>query len=244
MCEFSGLDNINKMINDKVFIEAFKNTMIFLIVQVPIMLFLGLIYAALLNNPKLKFLGLYRTILFLPAVTSLVAYSIVFKLLFANDGIINDFLVNVGILDNPIMWLQDPFYAKVVIIIALIWRWTGYNMIFYLSSMQNIPSEVYEAAKVDGAGAVTTFFKITIPQLKPIIFFTAVMSTIGTLQLFDEAMNITKGGPGYATTTISQYIYNVSFVESIDFGYAAALSYTVVIIVVILSLIQKKVMGE
>src|SRR5690625_6118052 len=111
-------------------------------------------------------------------------------------------------------------------------------MIFYLSALQNIDRSIYEAAQIDGASALQQFFKITIPLLKPIILFTSITSTIGTLQLFDEVMNITKGGPGNATTSISQYIYNLSFEYTPDFGYAATVSYFVVFIIIILAAIQ------
>ena len=117
-------------------------------------------------------------------------------------------------------------------------------MIFYLSALQNVPAETYEAAEIDGANSFQKFFYITIPQLKPIILFTTIMSTIGTLQIFDEPMNLTAGGPANATLSISQYIYNQSFVYAPNFGYAATLSYVVVFIVAILALIQIKLAGD
>ena len=208
------------------------------------MLILGLVIANLLNSPKLKMRGFYRTAIFLPCVTSLVAYSILFKSIFALDGVVNNFLMALHIIQEPISWLLDPFWAKIVIIIAITWRWTGYNMIFYLAGMQNIDSSVYEAAEIDGATKFQQFTKITIPLLKPIILLTTIMSTNGTLQLFDEAMNITSGGPGNATMTISQYIYNLSFVYTPNFGYAATVSYAIVFMVAILAIIQFKVAGD
>jgi lactose/L-arabinose transport system permease protein len=148
------------------------------------------------------------------------------------------------ILSEPIQWISDPFWAKVTIIIAITWRWTGYNMIFFLSSMQNIDNSIYEAAKIDGASGVRQFFSITAPLLKPIILFTSITSTIGTLQLFDEIMNITKGGPGNATLSISQYIYNLSFKYTPDFGYAATVSYSIVVMIIVLSFLQIKLAGD
>jgi lactose/L-arabinose transport system permease protein len=197
-----------------------------------------------LNDKRLKLKGFFRTAIFLPCVTSLVAYSVIFKYLFGVDGIINIMLMKFAFIAEPIQWLTDPFWAKMTIIIAITWRWTGYNIIFYLSSLQNIDHSIYEAAKIDGASAIQQFFKITIPMLKPIILFTSITSTIGTLQLFDEVMNITKGGPGNSTITISQYIYNLSFKYTPDFGYAATVSYAIVIMIVIFSIIQFKVAGE
>ena len=179
--------------------------------------------------------------IFLPCTTSLVAYSIIFRSLFANDGLVNYVLVNLGILDKPYNFLTQPFAAKIVIILALLWRWTGYNMVFFLSGLQNIEYSVYEAAKIDGASAIQTFFKITVPLLKPTILLTAIMSTNGTLQLFDESMNLTGGGPGKSTMTLAHYIYNISFVETPKFNYAAALSVFILVSVAILSAIQMKV---
>lgn len=153
-------------------------------------------------------------------------------------------LMKLAIISQPIEWLTDPFWAKITIILAITWRWIGYNMIFYLSALQNIDESIYEAARMDGASSVQQFFKITIPNLKPIILFTSITSTIGTLQLFDEVMNITQGGPGNATMTISQYIYNLSFKYTPDFGYAATVSYVIVILIVLFSILQFKVAGD
>lgn len=241
---FTGIENYARLFKDPTFITAVKNTVIYLVVQVPVMILLALFLSVLLSDKKLKFKGLFRTAIFLPCVTSLVAYSVIFKYLFGSDGIINMMLLNISLISEPIQWLTDPFWAKITIIIAITWRWTGYNMIFYLSALQNIDQSIYEAAKIDGASSVQQFFKITIPMLKPIILFTSITSTIGTLQLFDEVMNITQGGPGNSTLTISQYIYNLSFKYTPDFGYAATVSYAIVIMIVIFSIIQFKVAGE
>jgi len=241
---FTGFDNYLRLFKDPTFLTAVKNTVIYLIIQVPVMILLALLLSVLLNEKTLKFKGFFRTAIFLPCVTSLVAYSVIFKYLFGLDGIINMMLMKVSIISEPIQWLTDPFWAKIAIIAAITWRWTGYNMIFYLSSLQNIDQSIYEAAKIDGASAFQQFFKITIPMLKPIILFTSITSTIGTLQLFDEVMNITNGGPGNATITISQYIYNLSFKYTPDFGYAATVSYAIMIMIVIFSIIQFKVAGE
>ncbi|MFC0272868.1 carbohydrate ABC transporter permease [Metabacillus herbersteinensis] len=241
---FTGLDNYARLFKDPTFITVVKNTVIYLIIQVPVMILLALFLSVLLNDKRLKFKGFFRTAIFLPCVTSLVAYSVIFKYLFGADGIINMMLMKLSFIAEPIQWLTDPFWAKLTIVIAITWRWTGYNMIFYLSALQNIDHSIYEAAKMDGASPVQQFFKITIPMLKPIILFTSITSTIGTLQLFDEVMNITKGGPGNSTMTISQYIYNLSFKYTPDFGYAATVSYAIVIMIVIFSIIQFKVAGD
>lgn len=242
--DFVGLDNYKRLFTDSTFITAVSNTFIYLIIQVPVMIMFALIISVLLNDSSLKGRAFFRTAIFLPCVTSLVAYSIIFKYLFAADGLVNMLLMKLHLIVDPIQWITDPFWAKITIIIAITWRWTGYNMIFYLSALQNIDKSIYEAAKIDGANAPRQFFNITIPMLKPIILFTSITSTIGTLQLFDEVMNITKGGPGNATLSISQYIYNLSFKYNADFGYAATVSYSIVIMIVVLAIIQFKVAGD
>ncbi len=239
--EFAGLSNYKRMLVDTTFRKALGNTFIYLIVQVPIMILLALGMASVLNNKNLKFKGVFRTAIFLPCVTSLVAYSIIFKSMFATNGFMNSMLMDLHILSEPIDWITDPFWAKVLIIVAITWRWVGYNMIFYLSGLQGIDDSIYEAAAIDGANAIQKFKSITIPMLKPIILFTSINSTIGTLQLFDESVNITNGGPANATITISHYIYNLLFKYTPDFGYASAVSYVIVVLIVVLSFIQLKV---
>ncbi|MBO0477851.1 sugar ABC transporter permease [Vagococcus sp. DIV0080] len=241
---FNGFGNYQRMLSDATFKKAFFNTFLYLIIQVPLMLFLALVFSHILNDKKLKYKGLFRTALFLPCITSLVSYSLIMKSLFSATGLVNKLLMNSHMIVEPIQWLTDPFWAKVLIIISITWRWTGYNMIFFISGMQNIDPEMYEAADIDGASKTQQFFKITIPNLKPVILFTTITSTIGTLQLFDEVQNITKGGPANATTTLSQYIYNLSFKFTPNFGYAAAVSFVIVVCIVILTIIQKKIAGD
>jgi len=236
---FGGFANIERLFNDTQFMNALGNTFIFLVVQVPIMLILALLLASALNNPKLRFRGVFRTMVFLPCVTSLVAYSILFRSMFALDGVVNKSLSFLGLASEPISWMTDPFWAKVLVIIALTWRWTGYNMIFFLSAMQNIDRSIYEAARVDGVPSFWRFARLTVPMLKPVILFTSVTSTIGTLQLFDEVANIFPGDtPFDPTMTLSLYIYNLSFRLMPSFGYAATVSYVIVVLVAVLSVIQ------
>ena len=239
---FCGLNNYIRIFNDAVFRQTLLNTFIYLIIQVPVMLLLALIMASVLNSPTLKFKGLFRTAIFLPCATSLVSYSMIFRSIFANDGFINAVLRNIGL--SPVMWFSNGWTARLVIIIALIWRWTGYNMVFFLAGLQNIDMSVYEAARIDGCSPVQSFFKITLPLLKPTILLTAIMSTNGTLQLFDESLNLTNGGPGRDTMTMSHYIYNSSFVQTPNFGYAASMSIMVLLMVAILTFIQMKIGDE
>ena len=238
---WGGLSNYARLLQDKVFHTAIINNFFYLIIQVPVMLILAIILATVLNKKDLKCKGLFRTMIFLPCCTALVSYSIIFKTLFAYDGYINTVLLNLGLISERINWLGQVSTAKVIIIIALIWRWTGYNMVFYLAGLQNIDESLYEAARIDGAGPIKAFFKITVPLLRPTILLTTILSINGTLQLFDESVNLTNGGPANSTLTMSHYIYKASFEYNPQFGYAAAMSYVIFILVAVLSFIQMKV---
>lgn len=238
---WTGISNYVRMFQDAVFMQSLKNTFFYLIIQVPIMLVLALILASMLNDKHLRCKGLFRTMIFLPCATSLVSYAIIFRSLFAVDGFVNTILMKIGFLHTGYNFLGHPMSARIIIIIALIWRWTGYNMVFYLSGLQNIEYSVYEAAKIDGASPFKIFTKITVPLLKPTILLTAIMSTNGTLQLFDESWNLTYGGPSNASITMSHYIYNMSFKYVPNFGYAAAMSYLILILVAVLAFVQMKV---
>lgn len=234
--------NYTRMLQDNIFKTSILNTFLYLIIQVPVMLVLAMLLAQLLNNRNLKFKGFFRTCVFLPCAMSLVSYALIFKSLFATQGLLNTILVNLGILEENFNFLGTAWSAKVIIIIALLWRWTGYNMVFFLAGLQNIEYSVYEAAKIDGASAWQTFWKITVPLLKPTIVMTVIMSINGTLQLFDESVNLTSGGPANSTITMSHYIYNNSFGQGVgNFGYASAMSFLVFILVAILAFINMKV---
>ena len=234
--------NYTRMLKDQLFQRSMVNTFLYLIIEVPIMLILAMLLAQLLNNHDLRFKGFFRTCVFLPCATSLVSYSLIFKSLFATEGLVNTILVKIGILETNYNFLGNPTSAKIIIIIALIWRWTGYNMVFFLAGLQNIDYSVYEAAKIDGANGWQTFWKITVPLLRPTIVMTAIMSINGTLQLFDESVNLTNGGPANSTITMSHYIYNNSFGQGVaNFGYASALAFIIFVMVAVLSFINMKV---
>lgn len=234
--------NYARMFQDKIFRRSIGNTFLYLIIEVPIMLVLAMLLAQILNNKHLKFKGFFRTCVFLPCATSLVSYSLIFKSLFATQGLMNTILVNLGILSENYNFLGNATSAKAIIIIALIWRWTGYNMVFFLAGLQNIEYSVYEAAKIDGATSWQTFWGVTVPLLKPTIVMTAIMSINGTLQLFDESVNLTSGGPANGTITMSHYVYNNSFGQGVaNFGYSSAMSFLIFIMVAILAFINMKV---
>ncbi len=233
--------NYQRLLQDEIFKLTVQNTFIYLIVQVPIMMVLALVLANLLNDRNLRFKGLWRTAIFLPCAMSLVSYSLVFRTMFSTDGLVNDMLMGLHLVDSPINWLGETGTARFVIILGLLWRWTGYNMVFYLAGLQNLDYSTLEAARIDGAGSWRTFWYVTVPQLRPMIVLTAIMSTNGTIQLFDESWNLTQGGPAYTSMTMSHYLFELSFQKNPNFGYGAALSYAILIMVAILAWIQMKV---
>ena len=233
-----GLNNYAVMLKDPIFWKSLSNTVIYLIVQVPIMVILSLILGVLVEQDFLKFRACYRIGVFLPSITALVAYAMVFKLLLNTDyGIINYVLRAAGF--RGVDWLNTVWGARFSIIMGITWRWTGYNTIIMIAGIKGIPTELYESADIDGASFWQKVMGITIPMVKPIMLFVSITSTIGTLQLFDESFILTQGGPDNATITIGHYLYNTGF-AFFKFGYAAALSYALLIIIGVLSVIQFK----
>lgn len=238
---FIGLDNYVRAIHDPLFLISLKNILVIFIIHAPIMIFLSLLLATILNSKTTKCRNAFRTGFFLPNVSNAVAFTLVFKIFFDNSGTLNEMLSKIGL--APINWLDSPFMAKVVIGIMLLWRWTGYNMVIFLASMQNIGEELYEAADVDGATKVDKFFKITVPLMKNPIIFTTIMTVSGTLGLFAESQLLTNGGPQYGTYTPALYIYNVAW-QQFDFGYASALSYILSLITIFIAIVQFGVLKE
>jgi lactose/L-arabinose transport system permease protein len=236
---FVGFQNFTRLLTDPIFWKSLSNTGIYLIIQVPLMLFLAAVLAIMVNSQALRFKAFFRLAFFLPAVIDLVTYSIVFSLIFhENNGLINQLLQWIGI--GPINWVTDGFWAKVLIIIVITWRWVGYNMVIILAALQSIPNDLYESAKLDGAGIFATFRYITIPMLKPILLFCSILSTVGTLQLFAEPLILTRGGPNSETISVMLYIYNTAF-SSFDFGLASAGAYIVTTIIAIFSYLQIRI---
>lgn len=239
---WAGLENYRRLANDPLVLLSLFNTGWLLLIQVPLMIGLALLIAVLLDQAWVRFRASFRVAYFLPAVTALVAYSIVFRVLLRTDnGVMNQALGVFGL--APIDWLNDPFWARVALIASITWRWTGYNMVILLAGLQAIPRDTYEAASVDGATGRQALRFITLPLLRPVILFTVVTSTIGTLQLFDENFILTRGGPANATLTPVLYLYKIGF-QGFEFGYASAIAWLVVAIIGILALLQFRFMGR
>lgn len=235
---FVGFENYINVLKDKVFWKALSNVLAIFLFRLPILLTLATVLAVLINSKNLRFRAFFRLMIFLPVLIDLVTYSIIFSLLFnENFGIINYILQSIGI--SKILWTTNPMPAKILIMIAMTWRWTGYNTIIVLAGLQQIDNGLYEAADIEGASSMTKFFKITVPLLKPVLLFITIMSTIGTIQIFAEPTILTAGGPGNETLTPIMYLYEYGF-NSFRFGYASAVAYIITTIVFIISFIQIK----
>ena len=220
---------------------SLKNTVFYLILQVPITIVLAVTLGVLIENRFLKGKSFFRMSVFLPTVTALVAYSMIFRLIFADQyGILNYVLGLFGV--EPVGWLTTAQGARLAIVIAIIWRWVGYNTAIVIAGLQGIPDVLYDAARVDGATAWQRFWYVTLPKLKPVILFIAITSTIGTLQLFDEPYTLTDGGPNNATISIAMYLYNTAF-RYFKFGYSSTMSIVLMIIIGVLSLLEFKLSG-
>ncbi|WP_066172703.1 carbohydrate ABC transporter permease [Bacillus marinisedimentorum] len=237
-----GFQNYKALFSDDVFVQSLWNALILFVMYVPVMLFFALVLAVVLNTGLVKFQRLFRTIYITPYITSLVAIGFTFVMIYDKDyGLLNMVLQAIGI--PEINWLGTVWGARFALASLIIWRWVGYNMIIMLAGLQNIPNELYEAATVDGAGKIRSFFSITVPMMKPVILFTAILSTVGTFMLFVEPLVLTQGGPVNSTITPVMYLYQQSF-DYLKFGYASSMAYIFFILIFIASLIQIKVFGK
>jgi len=235
--KFVGIKNFVTLIKDKLFWQYFGNTLFFML-NIPIGMAVSLALALLVNQ-KLKGIVIFRTIYFMPVVSSMVAVALLWRWLYNPDfGLINSFLRMLGI-KNPPLWLASTTWAKPAIMLMWIWRGAGYNMLLYLAALQGIPEQLYEAASIDGANGWQKFWHITLPALAPTNFFIVVMSIIGGFQAFGEIYVMTGGGPAGSTTTIVYYIYNNAFLWY-KMGYAAAISWFLFVIIFTATLIQWK----
>ena len=242
---WTGVDNFVVILKDKTFWTALYNTLfIGVIAHIP-MLSIAMFLAFLLNSRLVKFREFFRTMYFLPVITSAVAIAVVFQILYGTQyGVINWLLSSLFGIDN-IEWLRGVGnWIKLAIIVLVNWRWIGWNMIIYLAGLQAIPQELYEAAAIDGASFFQIFARITLPLMKPVLLFTLVLSTIGTMQMFDEPFMLIgqDGGAGAAGLTLSMYIYRMSF-RFFHFGSGAAAAYIVALLIIGLSFLHIRFLG-
>jgi multiple sugar transport system permease protein len=237
--KFVGLNNYARLLEDTRFHQAVGNTLYYAIFSVPLTMALGLLIALLLNN-QIRARGLFRTLYYLPVVTPLVIAAIIWKWLYNGDyGLINYYLIQLGLIDKPLLWLSDPNLAMPAVILMSVWKGVGFHMVVYLAGLQAIPEELFDAAKVDGAGSIRRLRSITIPLLAPTSFFLFVISTIGSLQVFTEIYVMTNGGPLRRTTTIVYHLYQTAF-KQFEMGYASAMAYALFAMIFVFTLIQMR----
>ena len=240
---FVGLAQYQYLITDTRFWNAVGNTFIIWFLSTIPMLFLAMVIAFLLHQ-NIRFTSFYRVAFVLPNVTSMVAMAIVFGSVFSDTfGLINSALTALGL--DTVPWLSSSWGIKITISAMVIWRFTGYNAIIYLAGLQSIPTDLYDAAKVDGANLAQVFFRITVPMLRPIILFTVITSTIGGLSLFTEPQVLlgNSGGAGEAGMTIVLYQYNQAFTE-FDFGYGSAIAWALFLIAAVFAIINWRLVSE
>lgn len=236
---FIGFENYNNLMIDPLFWKALLNTLYALVVAMPLTIILALSFAALLNRETTYFKNFFKVSFYLPSITNTVAIAIVWSWMLNPDyGLINWFLGLIGI-QGP-NWLGNPAWAMPSVIMLVVWKAVGYNIILFTAGLQNIPDYLYEAAELDGASKFQKFLHITIPSLRPTIFFVTVMTIIGYLQLFEEPYMLTGGGPLDSTLSIVLYLYRQGF-RFFKLGYASSIAFVLFIMIFALTFIQMKV---
>lgn len=238
---FVGLENYARLLTDRRFHQAVFNTVYYVVFSVPLTMAAGLTIALLLNT-KIRLRGIFRTLYFIPNITPLVVSSIIWKWVYQGDyGLLNYYLMQLGVIQEPLLWLADPNLAMPAVIIMTIWGGAGYHMVIYLAGLQAIPEEFYDAAKVDGANGLQRFRYITLPLLMPTSLFLLITSVIGSFQVFTQIYIMTNGGPLNRTTTIGYYLYEKAF-RQFDMGYASALAYALFGLILVFTIIQLRLM--
>ena len=231
---FTGFKNYINILHNPIFYKVMWNTILYLVVAVPILAIIPL-FLAILINQKIRGITLYKILIYLPVIVSIVVAAIAFKWLYAEQGILN-YILNVSHI-NSIGWLTDPKYAIYSVIIVTIWKGIGYYMMIYLAALMSVPKELYEACDIDGAGFLRKHLTVTIPHIMPTIALVTTISSISAMKIFAEIYVMTKGGPLNSTKTIVYYIYEKAF-ENLDLGYASAMAVILLVIVMIFSLIN------
>lgn len=229
-----GLNNYIALFKNPIFYKVLWNTFIYLIVAVPILATVPLILAILINQ-QIRFTNLYKILIYLPVIVSIVVAAIAFKWLYADQGILNYIVTSLGL--DSIGWLTDPDFALYSVIIVTIWKGIGYYMIIYLAALMSVPKELYEACDIDGANFITKHLTVTIPHIMPTIALVTTISSISAMKVFAEIYVMTKGGPLNSSKTIVYYIYERAF-ENLDLGFASAMAVVLLVIVMAFSFIN------
>ncbi len=231
---FNGLDNYIKLFKEPIFYKVMLNTFMYLVIAVPFLVIFPLFIAVLINQ-KIRGITLYKILIYLPVIVSIVVAAIAFKWLYAGQGVLNYLLSLFHI--EPIGWLVDTKWALFSVAVVTIWKGIGYYMMIYLASLMSVPQDLYEACDIDGANFWQKHLTVTIPHIMPTIALVSTISTISAMKVFAEIYVMTKGGPLDSSKTIVYYIYERAF-ENLDLGYASALAVILLIVVMLFSLIN------
>ncbi len=231
---YVGLQNYIKLMQAPIFYKVLFNTFVYLFIAVPILAIIPL-FLAILINQKMRGMTLYKILIYLPVIVSIVVAAIAFKWLYAEQGILNYVIGSLGF--APIGWLTDTRFALISVIVVTIWKGIGYYMMIYLAALMSVPKELYEACDIDGATPLKKHLTVTIPHIMPTIALVSTISAISAMKVFAEIYVMTKGGPLSSSKTIVYYIYERAF-ENLDLGYASAMAVVLLIIVMIFSLIN------
>jgi multiple sugar transport system permease protein len=234
---YVGLQNYEDLIHDERFVQAMLNTIYFTGASVPLAMLIGLVLALLLNQ-QIRGRALFRTAYYLPVLTPFVVSALLWKWLYNGDfGLFNYYLLEGHIIDEPLLWLSDKNLAMPAVVLMTVWGSVGFSMVVYLAGLQSIPAQLYESAKIDGAGVLRRLWYITIPMLRPTTLFLLVIGIIGSLQVFTQIFVMTSGGPVNRTTTMVYYMYLWAF-KYYDMGYASTMAFALFLMLLIFTALQ------
>jgi multiple sugar transport system permease protein len=240
---YVGLDNYARLFDDARFGQSIVNTAYYTAASVPLTMGIGLAIALLLNN-QIRARGLFRTLFYLPVITPLVIAAIIWKWVYNGEyGLLNYYLLQIGLIDEPLLWLSDKNLAMPAVILTSVWKGVGFAMVVYLAGLQAIPEEYYDAAKIDGAGGWRRLKDITVPLLSTTTLFLGVISVLGSFQVFTQIFVMTNGGPLRRTTTIVYHIYETAF-RNFDMGYASAMAFALFAMMFVFTLFQMRFMSR
>lgn len=248
--QFVGLRHLTDVISDPFFWSAMRNSVTYTIFQVPIQLLLALALALVLNNPKLRFSGVFRAIFFIPVVCSIAVLAVPLRSLFtALATSVPQPLIDAGVFNPTLGFLGNPDLAMPSVIAVGVWSSFGYNLVFFLAALQSVPNDVYEAATLDGAGAWGKFWYITLPLIQPIGVVILFLALLGSMRMFELVLVLTNGGPFYATEVASTYIYSYAFTSKYgagtsNIGYASAASLVMNLLLLVLVVVQVYAVGR
>lgn len=240
--DFVGLDNYKELFHDGLFWRTMLNSIIYLVIAVPSLVIIP-IFLAILINQNVKGINAFRSIYYVPFITSIVVVGITWEWVYKENGLLNFMLEQLGFTDDPVKWLTTSSTALFAVIVVTIWKSLPFYMIIYLGGLQSIPSDLYEASKIDGANWWQQTIHVTIPQLKPYVFLVTVLSSINSLKVFEEIYVMTDGGPLHSSETLVFYIYREAF-DNLNMGYASAAGVILFLLTLIFSLVNMKFLGK